>query len=160
MKISIIATGKLKDNYWKEALAEYQRRLSAFAKVDIHEVPDRASQSGTESQVKAAEGESILARLQQLQAGGDTQIIALDGRGKQRSSTELAAHFDELKLRGKSRLVFIIGGSHGLSAEVLAAAQESLSFGPQTWPHNLARVMLAEQIYRAFSISANHPYHK
>ena len=160
MKITIIATGKLKDNYWKEALAEYQRRLSAFAKIDIIEVPDQAAQSGTEEQIKAAEGESILARLQQLQPGGNTQVIALDGRGKQRSSTQLSAHFDDLKLRGKSHFVFIIGGSHGIDSRVLAAVQESLSFGLQTWPHNLARVMLVEQIYRAFAISANHPYHK
>lgn len=160
MKITVIATGKLKDNYWKEALAEYQRRLSAFAKVTIVEVPDKASQSGTEKQIKAAEGKSILARLQQLQAGDTTQVIALDGRGKQRSSTQLATHFDDLKLRGKSHFVFIIGGSHGISPEVLAVAQESLSFGLQTWPHNLARIMLVEQIYRAFAISNNHPYHK
>ena len=160
MKITIIAVGKLKDTYWKEALAEYLQRLSAFARVEVIEVPDRGSHSHTQEQIKDVEGAEIIKHLQQLAQGSNSAIIALDGQGKQRSSEQMAKHFDDLKLRGKSRLVFIIGGSHGLSKEALSHTDESLSFGPQTWPHNMARVMLAEQIYRAFAISHNHPYHK
>jgi len=160
MKITIIAVGKLKEKYWKEALAEYVRRLSAFSKLDVIELPDRGANFGSSEQIMQAEGEDILKAVQPLRSGGDAQIICLDARGVARSSVDLAKHIDQLKLRGKSRLAFIVGGSHGLSAEVLQQADEALSLGPQTWPHNLARVMLAEQIYRAFTISAGHPYHK
>jgi len=159
MKITIVAVGKLKEKYWKEALAEYLRRLSAFAKIEVIEVPDLGSQFGSEQQIKAAEGESILKRLAALQSS-DCQVICLDNAGKPKSSEQLSAHFDQLKLCGKSRFVFIIGGSHGLAPSVLAKADESLSLGPQTWPHNMVRVMLLEQIYRAKSISVGHPYHK
>ncbi|MCL2525628.1 MAG: 23S rRNA (pseudouridine(1915)-N(3))-methyltransferase RlmH [Coriobacteriia bacterium] len=159
MKITIIAVGKLKEKYWKEALSEYLQRLSSFAKVDIIELPDKAASFGTADQIKAAEGESILARLSSLK-GPDGQVVALDASGKQRSSEELAQHIDQLKLSGVSKLVFVIGGSHGISPAVMAQVNEALSLGPQTWPHNMVRVMLAEQIYRAFTISSNHPYHK
>jgi len=160
VKITIIAVGKLKEKYWKEALAEYLQRLSIFARTEVIEVSDRGLQGNTQEQVKAAEGADVLKHLQRLAPGADSVVITLDGQGKQRSSEQLAKHFDELKLRGKSKLVFIIGGSHGLPEEVLSRADESLSLGLQTWPHNMARVMLAEQIYRAFAISNNHPYHK
>jgi len=161
VKVTILALGKLKEKYWKEALAEYLRRLSAYGKVELIELPDYGAQEGSPQQIAEKEGKDILKRLQQLSAlGGDTHIIALDSKGKQLSSEDLSKHLDELKLRGKSKLVFIIGGSHGLPPEVLKQAHESLSFGKQTWPHNMARVMLAEQIYRANTISNNHPYHK
>ena len=163
MRITIIAVGKLKESYWKQALAEYLRRLSAFAKVDVIEVTDRGSQTGSPEQVQNAEAEDIHKQLQKLcgqQGSGDTHIFTLDGHGKQRSSKDLSAHIDDLKLRGKSRLVFIIGGSHGIASSVLSTADESLSFGPQTWPHLLARVLLLEQIYRAMTILAGHPYHR
>lgn len=160
MKITIIALGKLKEKYWKEALAEYLRRLSTFAKTEVIELADRPATFGTSEQIMQAEGEDILKTLQSFKPGGDSYTICLDVRGKARSSKDLAQHIDQLKIRGKSKLIFIIGGSHGLSPEVLQQADESFSLGPQTWPHNLARVMLAEQIYRAFTISTNHPYHK
>ena len=167
MKITIIAVGKIKEKYWKEALAEYLQRLSAFAKVEVVELPDRDAHADTPERIQAAEGEDILKRLHSLQkgsgkggGGSDRQLIALDAQGKQRSSEELSTHLDQLKLHGISKLTFIIGGSHGLSPKVMACADETLSFGAQTWPHNMARVMLAEQLYRAFAISNNHPYHK
>jgi len=161
VKIAVIAVGKLKERYWKEALAEYVRRLSAYARIEVIELPDRGSQTGSPKQVADTEGEEILKCLQQLGTqGGNVYVIALDGRGKQLSSEGVSRRIDELKLRGKSRLVFIVGGSHGLSSTVLSNADEALSFGEQTWPHNMARIMLAEQLYRAFAISSNHPYHK
>ena len=163
LNITIIAVGKIKEKYWKEALAEYLQRLSAFAKVEVVELPDRDAHADTPERIQAAEGEDILKRLHSSQKGGggsNRQLIALDARGKQRSSEELSAYLEQLKLHGISKLTFIIGGSHGLSSKVMACADESLSFGAQTWPHNMARVMLAEQLYRAFAISNNHPYHK
>jgi 23S rRNA (pseudouridine1915-N3)-methyltransferase len=155
MKISILAVGKLKEKYWKEALAEYVRRLSAFAKVEIIELLDRDASGGSPRQVTELEGADILKNLP-----ADSYVIALDSRGKVLSSEALSAHIDELKLRGKSKITFVIGGSNGLSGAVFERSDESLSFGAVTWPHNMMRVMLAEQIYRACAISANHPYHK
>ena len=167
LNITIIAVGKIKEKYWKEALAEYLQRLSAFAKAEVVELPDRDAHADTPERIQAAEGEDILKRLHSLQKGSgksggrsNRQLIALDARGKQRSSEELSAHLEQLKLHGTSSLTFIIGGSHGLSPEVMTYVDESLSFGAQTWPHNMARVMLAEQLYRAFAISNKHPYHK
>jgi len=159
MRITILAIGKLKESYWKEALAEYLRRLSTHAKVEVVELPDRDKQEARAECAQTREGVDILKRLSSL-SGGNNYIIALDGKGKQLSSEEISAKIDDLKLSGKSQLAFVIGGSNGLSLQALSAANEALSFGKQTWPHQLARVMLAEQLYRAFTISAGHPYHK
>jgi 23S rRNA (pseudouridine1915-N3)-methyltransferase len=162
VKITIVAVGKLKEKYWKEALAEYLRRLSAYAKLSEIELSDRGSHTGSPEEIARLEGEDILAKLQQIGARtGDAFIFALDGsRGKELSSEALSKQLDDLQLRGKSKLIFIIGGSHGLSPEVLDSVQGLLSLGKQTWPHNMARVMLAEQLYRAKTISHNYPYHK
>ncbi|MCL2680359.1 MAG: 23S rRNA (pseudouridine(1915)-N(3))-methyltransferase RlmH [Coriobacteriia bacterium] len=159
MRITIIAIGKLKESYWKAALDEYLRRLKPWAKVSIIELPECEKHNSTAQYVQTSEGKDICKHLAK-DAGSDGYLIALDSRGRQYSSESFAAHIEQLKLAGKSRLTFIIGGSHGLSDQVLAAADQTVSLGTQTWPHQLARVMLAEQLYRAMTITAGHPYHK
>ena len=155
MKITILAVGKLKKSYWREATEQYLRRLSAFAKAVVVEVPDRDAEERTGERVQTREAADLLKRMPD-----DAHVIALDGCGQQRTSEDFALHLEKLALQGRSHLCFIVGGSTGLAPEVLERADEVLSFGSQTWPHNLARVMLAEQLYRAFSIKAGHPYHK
>ncbi|MEG2629068.1 MAG: 23S rRNA (pseudouridine(1915)-N(3))-methyltransferase RlmH [Raoultibacter sp.] len=145
-KISVIAVGKLKERFWKEACEEYLKRLQAYAKVLVREVPDSTP---------AKEEAAILAALP-----GDAQLILLDINGTETSSLGLSAQLDALALGGTSHIAFIIGGSDGVSAAVKAAAHQRLSFGPITLPHNLARVVLLEQIYRAYKISHGEPYHK
>jgi len=155
MKLTILAVGKLKETYWKEAMQEYLRRLAPFATVTVVEVADRDKEAQTAECVQKREAADLLKRLP-----GGAHVVALDAGGHALGSEALAAHIEDLKLRGVSHLCFVIGGSTGLAPEVLKRADERLSFGSQTWPHNLARVMLVEQLYRACSISAGHPYHK
>jgi len=155
MKITVLAVGKLKEKYWREATEEYLRRLSAFAKPELIEIPDADREANTAECVQKREAGEILKRLPEA-----AYVVALDAGGRQRSSEKLAAHIEKLKVQGRSHFCFIIGGSHGLAPEILARADESLSFGAQTWPHNMVRVMLVEQLYRAGAISTNHPYHK
>ncbi|MEG1517834.1 MAG: 23S rRNA (pseudouridine(1915)-N(3))-methyltransferase RlmH [Raoultibacter sp.] len=145
-KISIIAVGKLKERFWKEACDEYLKRLQAYAKVAVREIPDSAP---------AREEAAILAALP-----SDAHTILLDIGGKETSSQALSAKLDALALGGISHVAFVIGGSDGVTSAVKAAAQERLSFGPITLPHNLARVVLLEQVYRAYKISRGEPYHK
>jgi 23S rRNA (pseudouridine1915-N3)-methyltransferase len=157
---TILAVGKLKENYWREAAAEYQRRLSAYARLLFVEVPDRdrealASPGQGVELVQALEAADIARRIP---AGA--HVIALDSKGRQHDSPALAVRLDELKLAGCSHVCFVLGGSHGLAHKLLTEADERLSMGKLTWPHNLARVMLLEQLYRAARISAGHPYHK
>ncbi len=156
MKYTVVAVGKLKEKFWKDACAEYVKRLGAYGKVEVREVADidPAKAGGVETS-RRREGEAILAVVPQR-----SHMILLAIDGKQRSSEDFSAHLDELALRGKSDLSFVIGGSDGVGAEVRARADETFSFGPITLPHNLARVVLLEQIYRACKISRNEPYHK
>ncbi|MCL2881827.1 MAG: 23S rRNA (pseudouridine(1915)-N(3))-methyltransferase RlmH [Coriobacteriia bacterium] len=155
MKTTIIATGKLKERYWREACAEYAKRLSATTTLAVVEVGDRnPARAGVERALQA-EGADILKAVP-----AQAWCVALTITGRQRSSEELSAHLGELKLAGRSHLCFVIGSSHGLAPEVLARADEQLSFGPLTLPHNLARVVLLEQLYRAACISQGGPYHK
>ena len=139
MKTTIIATGKLKERHWREACEDYAKRLSASTKLTVTEVAE----------------DGVLRVLPER-----AWIVALAISGTQRSSEELSAHLEELKLRGQSHLCFVIGGPDGLAPEVLARADEQLSFGPITLPHDLARVVLLEQLYRAATIAAGSPYHK
>lgn len=159
MNISIIAVGKLKEKYLKSGIDEYLKRLSSYAKVEIIEIPDeKAPEELSPSemeQVKQKEGEKLLSKLSQ-----DTYVIALAIDGKMKSSEELADTLDKLATYGKSKVAFIIGGSLGLSNEVLQRADEKLSFSRMTFPHQLMRLILIEQIYRAFRINRNEPYHK
>ncbi|MDO4442766.1 MAG: 23S rRNA (pseudouridine(1915)-N(3))-methyltransferase RlmH [Slackia sp.] len=156
MKIHIIAVGKLKEKFWGEACAEYMKRLKAYAKVTIEEIPDRdPGKCGGEEGARKIEGKGILEALPE-----HSHVILLDVGGKQLSSEGIAARMDALMLSGVSDITFVVGGSGGVSRSVQDFADECLSFGKITLPHNLARVVLLEQIYRAFKISRGEPYHK
>jgi 23S rRNA (pseudouridine1915-N3)-methyltransferase len=159
MHISIIAVGKLKEAYLKQGIDEYLKRLSSYAKVHIIEVPDEKapenlSEAG-EIQVKDKEGQRILAHIKP-----DSYCIALAIEGKQQSSEQLAETIDKLATYGNSNVTFVVGGSLGLSVEVLQRANEKLSFSKMTFPHQLMRLILVEQVYRAFKINKGEPYHK
>lgn len=159
MNISIITVGKLKEKYLKQGIDEYLKRLSAYAKMEMIEVPDEKAPeelSETEMiQVKQKEGERILSKIHP-----DAYVIALAIEGKMKSSEELADSLDKLATYGKSKVAFVIGGSLGLSQEVLQRADEKLSFSKMTFPHQLMKLILLEQVYRAFRINRGEPYHK
>lgn len=155
MKIKILAVGKIKEKWYAEALAEYVKRLDRFAAVEIFEADEGDVRDTGEASVNAAlkkEAEQILPRLQ-----GYT--VALDIDGRQMSSTEIASLIHREKMNN-SVFTFVVGGSHGLHRSVKDAARLRLSFGKITLPHALCRVVLAEQVYRAFMINANSVYHK
>jgi 23S rRNA (pseudouridine1915-N3)-methyltransferase len=159
MNITILGIGKLKEKYLKLGIDEYLKRLVPYTKVEVIELPDeKAPENLSEAemeQVKKAEGERILSKINQ-----DTYVIALAIDGKQQSSEQLAKTLDQLAVYGKSKIAFIIGGSLGLSDEVLTRANDKLSFSKMTFPHQLMRLILLEQIYRAFKINRGEPYHK
>lgn len=159
MKISIISVGKIKEKYLKLGIQEYLKRLSAYAKVNIIEVSDeKAPENLSEAEmqeVKNKEGERILSHLQP-----DTFVITLEIEGKMLSSEDLAAKLNELATYGKSKVAFIIGGSLGLSDEVMRRSDMALSFSKMTFPHQLMRLILLEQVYRGFRIIRGEPYHK
>ena len=156
MKFKIVAVGKLKENYLKDAVAEYVKRLTRFATVEIVEIDEcrsTAAQTAAEvERVKRVEGEAILSKL-------DGYVIAMDIDGRELSSTELAERIVELK-QFNSTFTFVVGGSNGLSNEVKSRADMRLSFGKITLPHQLFRVVLCEQLYRACCIEHNVAYHK
>ena len=150
----------MKEKPFRQMADEYLKRLGRYGKYEEIEIPDlpepvSGSSAALEEQLKAKEGEAILAKIRP----GD-RVIALTIGGKRRSSEELAKHLEELKASGVSRLAFVIGGSLGLGKNVLDRADEELSMSPMTFPHQLARVMLLEQLYRAEKISAGERYHK
>ena len=159
MNITMITVGKLKEKYLKQGIEEYLKRLSAYAKVNIVELSDeKAPEVLSENemeQVKNKEGERILAKI-----SADAHVIALAIEGKMKTSEQLAERLDNLATYGKSKVVFVIGGSLGLSQEVMRRADESLSFSKMTFPHQLMRLILVEQVYRAFKINRGEPYHK
>jgi 23S rRNA (pseudouridine1915-N3)-methyltransferase len=156
LHVDILAVGRLKEGYWSAAAAEYLKRLTRFAKVTVRELPDQGLRStGTPEQVLATEAASIRAALPV-----DSCAIALDSAGEQLTSPGFAELIAQEQNRGFGRVTFIIGGSHGLAHEVKRDAARLLSFGNITLPHNLARIVLLEQLYRAFSILNNSPYHK
>ncbi|KAA8434426.1 23S rRNA (pseudouridine(1915)-N(3))-methyltransferase RlmH [Weissella sagaensis] len=159
MNIKIIGVGKLKEKYLKDGIAEYTKRLHKFAKVSIIEVPDEKApeqlSQAQMDQVMGKEGERILSKIKDKE-----YVFALAIKGAERSSEELAAEIEHLTVQGKSDLTFIIGGSLGLSPEVLKRANTQISFGRFTLPHQLMRLVLTEQIYRGFMINAHTPYHK
>lgn len=155
MKISVIAVGRLKERYWREAADEYLKRLRPYANVQVVEIADRDPGKGGSAKALAEEGADILRALRP-----GSHVITLELGGTPRSSEGLAARLAALGLAGDSDVEFVIGGSCGLSAEVSARADETLSLGQLTLPHNLARIVLLEQIYRAFRINRGEPYHK
>ena len=148
LKITVIAIGKLKERFWKEACSEYLKRLGAYAHVSVRELAD----SNKEREADLIEGA--------LEAIGPAHVVLLDIRAKECSSEGLAEKLDKLTVHGISHVVFIIGGSDGVTESIKKTASERLSFGPITLPHNLARVVLLEQIYRACKINRGEPYHK
>lgn len=159
MKITIIAIGKLKESYLKGAQAEYLKRLSAYAKTNIIELKDERLEvsSGTALQTQAleAEGKRILKAIPD-----NTFVIVLDLKGVALTSEDLAAKIDACAASGNSHFTFIVGGSIGLAETVKARADLSLSFSKLTFPHQLFRIMLLEQIYRSFKIIRGETYHK
>lgn len=159
MKVKIIAVGKLKEKYLKDGIAEYGKRMSRFAKFEIVELadektPDNAS-AAQNQQIMEKEGERILAKISERD-----YVIVLAIEGKQLSSEDFSQVIADATLRGYSDIVFVIGGSLGLADKVKKRANLRLSFGLLTLPHQLMRLVLSEQIYRAFMIQQGSPYHK
>lgn len=159
MNIKIICVGKLKEKYLIQGIQEYTKRLQAYTKLQIVEIADEKAPenlSDTErTLVKEKEGKRILAKV------SDSEFLfALAIEGKNPSSEAFAKQIDQLTTQGKSKLTFVIGGSLGLSTEVLQRSNTQISFGKMTYPHQLMRLILIEQIYRAFWINRGEPYHK
>lgn len=159
MKISVIAVGKLKEKYLKQGIDEYKKRLGAYANMELVEVPDEKAPENMSvaemEEVKRKEGERILAKI-----SPDSYVISLEITGEMASSEKFAKKLDQLALHGKSKIAFVIGGSLGLSEEVSQRSDYALSFSKMTFPHQLMRLILIEQIYRAFRINRGEPYHK
>ncbi|MBQ7481005.1 MAG: 23S rRNA (pseudouridine(1915)-N(3))-methyltransferase RlmH [Lachnospiraceae bacterium] len=159
MNIDILCVGRLKEKYLKDAVAEYSKRLSRYCTLNIIETPDeKVSEDQGEAldeKARNAEGERLLKHIRD-----DAYLITLEIEGRSLSSTELASAIYETGLKGISRIQFIIGGSIGLSSEIIKRADMHLSFSRMTFPHQLMRVILLEQIYRSFKINNNEPYHK
>ncbi|WP_077623736.1 23S rRNA (pseudouridine(1915)-N(3))-methyltransferase RlmH [Sediminibacillus massiliensis] len=159
MKISIIAVGKLKEKYLKQGIQEYVKRLGAYATIEIIEVPDeKAPENMSEAEmveVKRKEGEKILSKI-----STDSYVISLEIMGDMLTSEQLAAKLDKLATHGKSKIAFVIGGSLGLSDQVQKRSDYALSFSKMTFPHQLMRLVLVEQVYRSFRINRGEPYHK
>ncbi|MFA4825101.1 MAG: 23S rRNA (pseudouridine(1915)-N(3))-methyltransferase RlmH [Methanoregula sp.] len=159
MQIRIIAVGKIKEKYLQEGIAEYEKRLRPYVKLQVIELAEEkrplSASSSTESAAKIKEGERIVTALPE-----DSFVIALDVRGQNWSSEELAASFRERELSGQNHLAFIIGGDLGLSPAILARSNFRLSLSKMTFTHPMARLLLVEQVYRAFRILRGEPYHK
>ena len=159
MKITVITVGKIKEKYLKDAIAEYSKRLSRYCKLEILEVADEKTPDGAsetvEENIRDKEGERILKLIKE-----DAYVITLEIGGKMLTSEELADRIEALGIQGKSHLVFVIGGSIGLGREVLRRSDYALSFSKMTFPHQLMRVILLEQIYRSYRIINGEPYHK
>lgn len=159
MNVTVIAVGKLKEKYWTDAVKEYSKRLGSYCTLNIIELkesPLRANPSAAdELAVKVAEGNDILSRIKPSDF-----VITLEIKGKGLSSEQLAEKIEDLAINGRSSLVFVIGGSLGLSPEVSKRSDFKLSFSAMTFPHQMMRVILLEQIYRSFKIIRNEAYHK
>ena len=163
MKITIICVGKIKEKFYRDAVAEYAKRLSRYCKLNIVEVADEQTPDGAgmlkEAQIREKEGGRILARLEKC-PGADAFICALAIDGREMGSVQFAEKLAALGIGGKSHVIFLIGGSLGMSDNVLRRADLKLSFSQMTFPHQLMRVILLEQIYRGYRIVNGEPYHK
>ncbi|MBO5733501.1 MAG: 23S rRNA (pseudouridine(1915)-N(3))-methyltransferase RlmH [Clostridia bacterium] len=159
MNINIVAVGKIREKYLKDAIDEYSKRLSRFCKLKITEVPDESMSDrpsdSEKAQILKKEAEKINSAI-----GGTDVLVTLCVEGKQLPSEKFAHFFAEETLKGASSFTFVIGGSLGLSDEIKAKSKLRLSFSEMTFPHQLMRVILLEQVYRAFKINANENYHK
>ncbi|WP_101876152.1 23S rRNA (pseudouridine(1915)-N(3))-methyltransferase RlmH [Lachnoclostridium edouardi] len=159
MKITLVTVGKIKEKYLQQAISEYEKRLSRYCKLEIIQVADEKTPEGAsaalEEQIKEKEGERILAQIKE-----GAYVAALAIEGEMLDSVELSEKIDKLGVSGVSQIVFVIGGSLGLSQKVLKRADYKLSFSKMTFPHQLMRVILLEQIYRSYRIIHGCPYHK
>lgn len=159
MKISLICVGKLKEDFYRKAVSEYEKRLGRYCRLEIVEVADERTPDGAspslEEQIKEREADRILKGIHE-----DAFVIALEIQGKQPDSLAFAGEINRLTLSGVSHIQFIIGGSLGLHPKVLKAADQAVSFSKMTFPHQLMRVILLEQIYRSYRIIRGEPYHK
>ena len=153
MKITILAVGKLKEKYWKQAIAEYEKRLGAYSKIEMIEVPDeKAPETMSDKEI---ERQRLLAKIKP-----QATVITLEIQGKMLSSEGLAKELQQRMTQGQSDFVFVIGGSNGLHQDVLNRSNYALSFSKMTFPHQMMRVVLIEQVYRAFKIMRGEAYHK
>ena len=159
MKITLVTVGKIKEKFFEDAIKEYSKRLSRYCKLEILQVADEKTPEGAseavELQIKEKEGQRILSLIRD-----DAYVIALAIEGKMLDSEELAERIEKLGVSGISQIVFVIGGSLGLSSQVMKRADYALSFSRMTFPHQLMRVVLLEQIYRSYRIMNHQPYHK
>ncbi|MDY4515665.1 MAG: 23S rRNA (pseudouridine(1915)-N(3))-methyltransferase RlmH [Lachnospiraceae bacterium] len=159
MKIRLLTVGKIKENYLVQGIREYEKRLSRYCKLEIIEVPDEKTpdkaSDALEAQIRDTEGRRILKYIRD-----DDYVIALAIQGKMPDSVELSQFMENLGIQGKSSVDFVIGGSLGLSDEVLKRSDYQLSFSRMTFPHQLMRMILLEQIYRGYRIMMHEPYHK
>ena len=159
MKITLVTVGKIKEKYLQQAISEYEKRLSRYCKLEILQVADEKTPEGAsaalEEQIKEKDGERILAQIKE-----GAYVAALAIEGEMLDSVELSEKIDKLGVSGVSQIVFVIGGSLGLSQKVLKRADYKLSFSKMTFPHQLMRVILLEQIYRSYRIIHGCPYHK
>ena len=159
MRITLITVGKIKEKYFTDAIAEYQKRLSRYCKLEILEVadektPDNASENA-EEMIRQKEAERLLKYIRE-----DAYLITLEIGGKQLTSEEFSEKIEKLGIQGTSHIIFVIGGSIGIGKAVLEKSDYSLSFSKMTFPDELMRVILLEQIYRGYRIMSGEPYHK
>ena len=161
MKITILCVGKIKEKYFRDAIAEYEKGLSRYCRLEIVEVadekkPDENTKQNNDEQIRRKEGERLLKYLE----GKNCYVIALAIDGKMLDSVALSEKVSDLMVKGNSHIVLVIGGSLGIADEVLKRADEKISFSKMTFPHQLMRVILLEQLYRSYRIINHEPYHK
>ena len=165
MKIDILCVGKIKESFYRDAISEYSKRLSRYASLSIIEVSDEKTNEGASEAVTqiilSKEAERLMKYIPEARGiGTDTYIITLEIKGKRLTSVELASQIKQLSVDGISHIIFVIGGSLGLHNSVIQRSNFHLSFSEMTFPHQLMRVILLEQIYRSYRIINNEPYHK
>lgn len=159
MRITILCVGKVKESFFRDAIAEYEKRLGRYCRLEILEVADEQTPEGAgealEEQIREKEGARLLSKIREGQF-----VCTLEIRGKKMTSEQFASFLDKAAMEEKGQIVFVIGGSLGLSREVRERSNLAVSFSDMTFPHQLMRVILCEQIYRGFRISRGEPYHK
>ncbi len=159
MKISIVCVGKIKESFYRDAIGEYAKRLSKYCKLEIIEVPDEKTPDNAspaeEEKIKAKEAQRILSKIKD-----DTYVCTLEILGKKYTSEGFAGLLEYAAISGKSHIAFVIGGSLGLHSSVMKRSNQAISFSDMTFPHQLMRVILCEQVYRAYRIISGEPYHK
>lgn len=159
MKITVICVGKVKEKFYRDAISEFEKRLGRYCKLEIIEVADEQTPDGAsaavETHIKDREGARILAKIKE-----DSYVCTLEIQGKKMTSEVFASFLEKGAIEGRGQLVFVIGGSLGLSQQVIKRSNQAISFSDMTFPHQLMRVILCEQIYRGFRILHGEPYHK